>query len=132
MRRRFVSKAGWTLFEILVALAIAATIAGAVALGIQEPMKEAKGKQCATNLAMIEGAKDEFSRDNPGVALTSIDQLKPYLRYGIPTCPAGGTYDHILDLNQRCTCSLNGTDQDPDKPPGVDKMVNGYHDLGQP
>src|SRR5260370_33187198 len=87
MKRRFRairSKGGWTLFEILVALAVAATIAGAVALGIQEPMKEAKGKQCATNLAMIEGAKDEFSRDNPGVALTSIDQLKPYLRYGIP------------------------------------------------
>ena len=45
----------------------------------EEEADDSKGKECAANLATIEGAKDEFSRDNPGVALTSIDQLTPYL-----------------------------------------------------
>lgn len=111
---------GFTLIETLLALLVFGVIAASVTLGVTQAIKDSKGKECSTNLATIEGAKDEFSRDNPGVALTSVDQLKPYLRYGLPTCPAGGTYDHILDLNQPCTCSLR-MDNKP-----------GFHSLAQP
>ena len=111
---------GFTLIEMLLVLLVFAVIAASVTLGVTQAIKDSKGKECSTNLTTIEGAKDEFSRDNPGVALTSVDQLKPYLRYGLPTCPAGGTYDHILDLNQPCTCSL-GMDNKP-----------GFHSLAQP
>jgi len=114
------SKAGFTLLETLVVLLICAVVAAGVTLGVTQAISDSKGRECSANLATIEGAKDEFSRDNPGVALTSVDQLKPYLRYGLPACPAGGTYDHVLDLNQRCTCSL-GTDNKP-----------GFHSLAQP
>ena len=104
---------GFTLIETLLVLVVFAVIAASVTLGVTQAINDSKGKECSTNLATIEGAKDEFARDNPGVALTSVDQLKPYLRYGLPTCPAGGTYEHVLDLNQPCTCSLrtdkNGT-----------------------
>jgi prepilin-type N-terminal cleavage/methylation domain-containing protein len=100
------SKRAFTLLEILVVLAISAFIAAAISIGVTQAIGDGKGRQCAANLATIEGAKDEFSRDNPGVALTNIDQLKPYLRYGVPTCPAGGTYANILNASQPCTCSL--------------------------
>jgi prepilin-type N-terminal cleavage/methylation domain-containing protein len=113
------SKAAFTLLETLVVLVICAVAAAGVTLGVTQAINDSKGRECAVNLATIEGAKDEFSRDNPGVVLTSIDQLKPYLRYGLPTCPAGGAYDHLLDLNHRCTCSL-----------GTDKP--GFHSLAQP
>ena len=100
------SKRAFTLLEILVVLVMCALVAGGISIGVTQAITDSKGRQCAANLATIEAAKDEFSRDNPGVALTSIDQLKPYLRYGVPTCPAGGTYSNILNLNQSVTCSL--------------------------
>ena len=110
----------FTLLETLVVVVICAIAAAGISLGVSHAINDSKGRECSANLATIEGAKDEFSRDNPGVALTSLDQLKPYLRYGVPTCPAGGTYANVLDLNARCTCSL-GTDNKP-----------GFHTLAKP
>jgi type II secretory pathway pseudopilin PulG len=110
----------FTLFETLAVLAIFASVAAGICLGVTQAMSDSKGRECAANLATIEGAKDEFSRDNPGVALTSLDQLKPYLKYGVPTCPAGGTYENILNAGQPCTCSLGSAS----KP--------GFHSLAQP
>jgi hypothetical protein len=104
----------------LVVVGICAFVAAGIGVGVTQAISDSKGKECAANLATIEGAKDEFSRDNPGVALTSIDQLTPYLRYGVPTCPAGGTYANLLNSGQRCTCSL-GTVGKP-----------GFHSLAQP
>jgi prepilin-type N-terminal cleavage/methylation domain-containing protein len=114
------SKRAFTLLEILVVVGICAFVAAGIGVGVTQAISDSKGKECAANLATIEGAKDEFSRDNPGVALTSIDQLTPYLRYGVPTCPAGGTYANLLNSGQRCTCSL-GTVGKP-----------GFHSLAQP
>jgi prepilin-type N-terminal cleavage/methylation domain-containing protein len=113
-------EAGFTLIETLVVLLICAGVAAGLTLGVTQAINDSKGRECSANLATIEGAKDEFTRDNPGVVLTSVDQLKPYLRYGLPTCPSGGTYDHVLDLTQRCACSL-GTDHKA-----------GFHNLAQP
>ena len=112
--------AAFTLFETLAVLAMCAFVAAGVCLGVTQAMTDSKGRECAANLAILEGAKDEFSRDNPGVALTSLDQLKPYLRYGVPTCPSGGTYENILNAGEQCTCSL-GTANQP-----------GFHRLAQP
>lgn len=112
--------AGFTLFETLAVLAICAFVAAGVCLGVTQAMNDSKGRECAANLATLEGAKDEFSRDNPGLALTSLDQLKPYLKYGVPTCPAGGTYENIISAGEQCTCSL-GTSGKP-----------GFHSLAQP
>jgi hypothetical protein len=74
--------AAFTLFATLAVLTICAFVAAGVCLGVTQAMTDSKGRECAADLAILEGAKDEFSRDNPGVALTSLDQLKPYLRYG--------------------------------------------------
>ncbi|MBV8141824.1 MAG: type II secretion system protein [Verrucomicrobia bacterium] len=114
------SQTAFTLLETLVVVAICAMVAAGVSLGVTQAINDSKGRECSANLATIEGAKDEFSRDNPGVALTSLEQLKPYLRYGVPTCPAGGVYANVLDLNARCSCSL-GTGNKP-----------GFHSLAQP
>jgi prepilin-type N-terminal cleavage/methylation domain-containing protein len=118
-KRQNKSKKAFTLLEILVVLAICAFVAAGISVGVTQAISDSKARECAANLATIEGAKDEFSRDNPGVALTSLDQLKPYLRYGVPTCPAGGTYANILNAGQPCTCSLA-----TGKP--------GFHSLAQP
>ena len=102
-----VSKAGWTLGEILVVIAIIAVSAFLVTPSILSAVNDSLGRACSTNLNMIEAAKDEFRRDNPGVALTSDQQLAQYLPNGIPVCPAHGTYSNVTNLDAPCTCSLD-------------------------
>src|SRR5271165_2371257 len=107
------SDQGWGLFETLLGIALSAIILGVVSMGARQALDSANGHDCSKNLALIEAAKDEFTRDNPGVPLTSLSQLAKYLKYGIPTCPSGGTYDHVLDLTQKVTCSLGATSNKP-------------------
>jgi hypothetical protein len=109
---------GWGLFEILLAIVLSAMITGVVAMGARQALDSANGHDCSKDLALIEAAKDEFTRDNPGVPLTSPAQLAAYLKYGMPSCPAGGTYSHVLDLTQKTTCSL-----------GVNSKKVNYHTL---
>jgi type II secretory pathway pseudopilin PulG len=97
---------GWGLFEVLLAIALSAVITGVVAMGARQALDSANARDCSKNLALIEAAKDEFTRDNPGVPLTSESQLARYLKYGMPSCPSGGVYDHALDLTQKTTCTL--------------------------
>jgi type II secretory pathway pseudopilin PulG len=112
------SDQGWGLFEILVAIVLSAIITGVVTMGARQALDSANARDCSKNLALIEAAKDEFSRDNPGVPLTSESQLAKYLKYGIPKCPSGGEYAHVLDLNEKTTCSL-----------GVNASKADYHAL---
>jgi hypothetical protein len=100
------SDQGWGLFEILLAIVLSAILTGVVAMGARQALDSANGHDCSKNLALIEAAKDEFTRDNPGVPLTGASQLAKYLKYGIPACPSGGIYDHVLDLTQKTTCTL--------------------------
>src|ERR1700722_16520592 len=97
---------GWGLFEALVAIALSVILTGVVAMGARQALDSANAHDCSKNLALIEAAKDEFTRDNPGVPLTRESQLAKYLKYGIPTCPSGGAYSHVLDLTSKTTCSL--------------------------
>jgi type II secretory pathway pseudopilin PulG len=110
---------GWGLFEILLAIVLSAIISGVVAMGARQALDSANARDCSKNLALIEAAKDEFSRDNPGVPLTSESQLASYFKYGIPACPSGGTYAHVMDLTQKTTCSL-----------GVNPNKANYHAIG--
>ena len=90
-----------------------------VTMGVNKSIKDSQGRACASNLNMIQAAKDEFRNDNPGVNLTSTDQLAKYLPNGIPVCPSGGSYNHILDLDNPVTCSL-------------DQGQPGLHNIEQP
>jgi type II secretory pathway pseudopilin PulG len=99
---------GWGLFEVLLAVGVSTVIMVVVTMGARQALDTANAHDCSKNLALIESAKDEFTRDNPGVPLTSAAQLAKYLKYGIPVCPSGGAYNHILDLTQTTTCSLGG------------------------
>ena len=52
--------AGFTLFETLAVLAICAFVAAGVCLGVTQAMNDSKGRECAANLATLEGAKMSF------------------------------------------------------------------------
>ena len=110
---------GFTLLEMVLVVFIAACACTFVTMGINKSIKDSQGRACASNLNMIQAAKDEFGNDNPGVNLTSTDQLAKYLPNGIPVCPSGGSYNHILDLDNPVTCSL-------------DQGQPGLHNIEQP
>jgi prepilin-type N-terminal cleavage/methylation domain-containing protein len=110
---------GFTFPEVLIVLAIIAMASYLVGPAVMSAVGDTNGRACAINLNLIEAAKDEFRRDNPGVQLTSEDQLAQYLPNGVPSCPAHGLYGNIANLNAACTCSL-------------DKGRPGFHNIQQP
>ena len=99
---------GTTLIELLVVLVIIACVAGAVTFAIANSLQKQQGKECQTNMLMIEAAKDEYARDHPGA--TSIDgsEFNNYFRFGIPKCPTHQIYENIYNLNARVTCPVHG------------------------
>ena len=61
---------------------------------------------CVNNLRQLDGAKQQWALENQkgGAETPTEADLKPYLREGMPTCPAGGNYT-INALNADPTCS---------------------------
>ena len=116
---RQTSRQGWGLFETLLTIALSTIILAVVTVGARQALDSANGHECSKNLALIEAAKDEFTRDNPGVQLTSEAELAKYFKYGIPTCPSGGIYANVVDLSQKTTCSL-----------GTNPKKANYHTVG--
>jgi type II secretory pathway pseudopilin PulG len=110
---------GYTLLEMVLVVFMVACACAFVTMGVNKSIKDSQGRACASNLNMIQAAKDEFRNDNPGVNLTSNDQLAKYLPNGIPVCPSGGSYNHVLDLDNPVTCSL-------------DQGQPGLHNIEQP
>ena len=87
------------------------------------------------NLRLIESAKSQFARANPGKPIGSVlagdgtpVDLAPFLPNSkLPVSPWGVTYANVLDLANPVTSSANG---DPSKEPPVQPLsANGYNDV---
>ena len=98
---------GFTLLEALLVIFLIACGAAFVAMNLNKGLKDSQGRACSANLNTIQAAKDQFRNDNPGVPLSSVEQLAKYLPNGIPACPSGGTYNNVLNLDSPVTCSLD-------------------------
>jgi prepilin-type N-terminal cleavage/methylation domain-containing protein len=104
------AKAGFSLVELLVVLAIIAFAAGFIAISILSALKQQNGRVCLTNMVTIEAAKDEYARDHPGATtVPSAVDFAPYFRFGIPRCPdnRGTDYANLLDLKDPVVCSVH-------------------------
>lgn len=99
----------FTLYEILVVVAILGIIS---AMGIPEVMRarvRAKALSETENLRLIESAKAQFARANPGTAIGDVSALLPYFPNGImPVSPWGVTYENVTDLGQTAASPANG------------------------
>jgi len=114
------STRAFTLLELIAAMAVAGVLTALAVPGYQRIMANNHGVRCGANIILIENAKNAWVADNPGVALSSTNNLLPYLPYGFPSCPAGGTYGNVTDLYSHVTCSADN---------GV---IDGLHDYGKP
>lgn len=139
-------RAGFTLVELVIVVAIVAALLSFAVYNYLESVRRQKGRTCGMNLQLIEDAKAKWKVDFPGVALPAVTDANGISRYfvagKVPSCPAGGAYRAVGSLSTLCTCSLNyvadsfdtragmraAMAADPDL--GGDRATNGYHDLG--
>jgi prepilin-type N-terminal cleavage/methylation domain-containing protein len=108
---------GFTLVELMVTISVTVVLAVSATLSYQALVADSRGRQCSANICLIENAKDQFSVDFPSVALTATTQLNPYLKYGFPTCPTGGSYSNLTNRYVRVACSRD------------DGVIDGFHDF---
>jgi prepilin-type N-terminal cleavage/methylation domain-containing protein len=99
-------KAGFTLVEIMIVVAIIGLLAAIAIPNFVKARSTSQANACINNLRQIDSAQQQFAleqRKTTGSTITYPDDLTPYVKLNaggsIPPCPAGGNY----------ACSVVGT-----------------------
>ena len=85
-------KAGFTLVEIMIVVAIIGLLAAIAIPNFVKARESAQAKSCVNNLRQIDGAVDQYALENglaTGDAVTEA-QFTTFLK-ATPTCPIGST-----------------------------------------
>ena len=93
-------KAGFTLVEIMIVVAIIGLLAAIAIPNFVKARATSQANACINNLRQIDAAANQFALEaklSTGSAITWPSDLTPYIKLNasssIPGCPAGGTYD---------------------------------------
>ena len=106
-------RAGFTLIEIMIVLAIIALLAVIAIPAFAQSRARSAQSVCISNLRQIDSAKAQWALDTgkgSGVRPRDEDLFGPalYLR-SKPQCPAGGHYD-LGKTKEVPTCTISGHD----------------------
>jgi prepilin-type N-terminal cleavage/methylation domain-containing protein len=84
-------KAGFTLVEIMIVVALVGLLAGIAAPNIVRARTRSQVNACINNLRQIDDASQQWGLENlqPASATVSFTDIAPYLKSAI-VCPAGG------------------------------------------
>ncbi len=116
MKTRQARRAGFTLVEIMIVVAIIGMLAAIAIPNFVKARTTAQKNACINNLRQLDGAIQQFALEEKKAADDSVTlaNCTPYLKNSV-VCPAGGTTIensyYVLDCKTSPTCVSKGGGQ---------------------
>ena len=123
MKIRASRKAGFTLVEIMIVVAIIGLLAAIAIPNFVKARTTSQQNACINNLRQYDGAVQQWALENKKTSsdVYTLASLNPYIKLtsanALPACPAGGTYAPGATVAATPTCTLSTVAAAPHKLP---------------